>query len=484
MNNFLDKFSGIETELAEFAEIKIGFSGGADSTALLILLAKLAERHSFRLEAVHFEHGIRGEESIADAEWCRNFCEHRLPAILATDARTVTFRMIQLKLPPNSPNIEALAREARMGWWEKIASNQDNAVALGHHADDKIENLFLRLLRGSNSTGLTSPRFSREIMGVKFIRPLLLVRRSEIESFLHSNGIDDWRVDRTNNDNTQMRNFIRNTVIPLIREKTPNAEKALLRSIAALEDDALHLEAEADKLYQSAKREICGEKTPVLDAYVVAKTSRALIPRVLRLWLAESLGFDAPPSSDLIERLNTAIPRGVKKSELIPLNADTFIQLCENELRVIKNEKSEKTSNNAPEELIWNWKKEPEIEWNGHVFRAKTSKLKFSQNSTKKHDFINKSHKKVCYAASLMPNRLILRKRVPGDRMTPFGTNKSIRVKKILQDSKLTSREKNALPVVTTPDEQIIWLPLIRRANFANIHANQNGKVVELTISS
>ena len=485
MDGFLNKFAKIEVELAGFAEIKIGFSGGADSTALLILLAKLAERHSFRLEAVHFEHGIRGSESLADADWCRDFVEKRLPAILAPNAQPVVFRMIQLELPSNSPNIEAVARAARMRWWKEIAADPNTAVALGHHADDKIENLFLRLLRGSNATGLTSPRFSREIEGVKFIRPLLGVRRFEIESFLHSNGVEDWRIDRTNADNTQMRNFIRNEVLPLIKEKSPNADKALLRSISAIEDDAVHLEAEAETLYIKARREIRGESTPALDASTVAKLSRALIPRVLRLWLAESLGFDTPPSSDFIERVNSALERRTSKtgkskvkSELIPLNADTFVKLDGCELRVIASSSVRETS--ECESILWDWKNEPKIVWNGRVFHAR---IAISDKAMKESEIVDKTHQKVFFDARLIPERLLLRLRAPGDRMTPFGSDKSVRLKKLLQDSNLTSREKSALPVVATPNGEIIWLPMVRRANFANLPADEENNVLELMVA-
>ena len=129
MNSIYNKINFNLT--TRFEKIYIGFSGGADSTALLLVMQKQAEKKNFSIEAVHFEHGIRGKASCEDAKWCRNFCE----------LRNIPFKQIDLHINHNCSNIEATARRLRLNAWSNIVNSNNEAVVLGQHADDRIENL-------------------------------------------------------------------------------------------------------------------------------------------------------------------------------------------------------------------------------------------------------------------------------------------------------------------------------------------------------
>ena len=129
-----------------------GFSGGADSTAALLLARKYQEKFRYEPIAVHFNHHLRGEESDREAEAAELFAKkYEIP-----------FLCIDLHLPLDE-NLESAARNARLEEWKKLTSPQKSAVVLGHHADDRRENLLIRLCRGSNSWGLSSMRSISEV---------------------------------------------------------------------------------------------------------------------------------------------------------------------------------------------------------------------------------------------------------------------------------------------------------------------------------
>ena len=220
-------------------------SGGADSLALLLFLNDHKEKAHYTLEAIHFEHGFRGRASIADANFCKRICEkHSIPlALFHIDVPAKRLR---------GEGDEEAARRIRLEYWRKIVFNPEQTlVALGHHAGDRIENVFLRLFRGSNSTGLSSMRHVQKIGRITFIRPFLDYTRAELEEFLHERQILKWRNDITNRSNIYKRNVIRNTLLPEIRKAFPFAEAGILQSVRTLDEDSAFLEDSADRAYAS-----------------------------------------------------------------------------------------------------------------------------------------------------------------------------------------------------------------------------------------
>lgn len=132
----------------EATNIYIGFSGGADSTALLLALSHF---YAEKLRIIHFHHGLR-DTSDHEASWCQSFATR-----LKLEDK---FEIIRLNVPQNresGESIEEAARNLRLKYWKKLITGKD-LVALGHHHNDVIENFFIRLMRGSNSSGLTSLR--------------------------------------------------------------------------------------------------------------------------------------------------------------------------------------------------------------------------------------------------------------------------------------------------------------------------------------
>ena len=325
-----------------------GFSGGCDSTALLLLLHRWGWRGAL-LEAVHFDHGLRGEASRQDALWCEDFCR----------ARDIAFRKIELRLAPG-PDLEAAARASRLAYYRRIAPV---AVALAHHADDAAETLLLRLARGSNVSALAALRPVRKLGQVTLLRPLLGRRRAELEAFLRSEGVTDWRNDASNRDNHFARNRLRNELLPALYRALPPARKGLLRALSALTLDAEYLEQCAEEKL----REI-GDARVTPTAFWRGLPP-ALLARILRRHLERHLGDGVLLSGAMTERfvreLHTAHPGGAR----FHLGRGAAFRIAGNRLELLA---PEAPPSRLPAECRWEWRREPECRWGDWLLSART----------------------------------------------------------------------------------------------------------------
>ena len=161
------------------ANVVVGVSGGADSIALL---------HAFQFlgipcTAVHLNHGLRGTESDADEAFVRNL---GFPVVV----KSVD---VQKLADESTLSIEMAARQARHDFFSEF---DNSVIALAHHADDQAETFILKLARGAGSDGLCGMAPFQKIDGLRLIRPMLAIPRSEIIQWLEENGLS-WREDAT-----------------------------------------------------------------------------------------------------------------------------------------------------------------------------------------------------------------------------------------------------------------------------------------------
>lgn len=424
--------SGIRTICASF-------SGGADSLALLLSLAELRKSAPWELRAVHFEHGIRGDESLADAAYCRTVCE-RLG---------VPLRVIPLDVPEHirpGEGVEAAARRLRQKAWQVILSETEKkpvAVALGHNADDRIESLFLRLMRGSNMSGLHALHAVRKFDGIIWLRPLLEFARADIEAWLAKNGADDFRTDSTNLENDFDRNKLRNIVLPALYREFPRARAGVLTAIRAISEDAEALDNAAEEAFRQAVR------PGGLDLGVLAKTPRALLPRVLRIWLGGEI-----PGRPLVERIRDLLDRPDRHaaSGRIPAENGGSFQWRRGLLQKNGEEPEE------PEEpVLWNYRTTPAVRFGKTVlrFRGEVEGGEMPSGADA-----------AVFDAETFPRELVLAPRLRGESMTPFGADYSVSLKKLFTDAHVPAPEQPLRPAVRSADapEEILWIPGIRRS--------------------
>ena len=213
-------------------KVLLALSGGADSTALLCLFLEIRHQLDLELAVAHLNHGLRGRESEADAEFVRSLAADRqLPCI------------VEKLPPPERPrrgNAEAWAREQRYRFLQRIGDSLGaRRIALGHTRNDQAETVLLRLLRGSGSLGLAAIPVSR---GDRFIRPLLSIEREDLRTYLRSRGVG-WREDASNRDLRFSRNRVRHELIPRLEKAFhPGIVEVLARTAENLRGDAESLD--------------------------------------------------------------------------------------------------------------------------------------------------------------------------------------------------------------------------------------------------
>lgn len=266
--------------------LAVGFSGGADSTALL---AACASRWPGQVVAFHVHHGLQAAADDFERH-CGEVCVRLgVPLVVhRTDARHA---------PGDSP--EDTARRARYEAFAVMARMDSTrpsiqSIALGHHADDQVETLLLALSRGAGLPGLAAMPAHAERNGLSIYRPLLNVPAADIRAWLVGRDLP-WIEDPSNGDARYTRNRIRAVLLPALDQAFPQFRATFARSIGhAAQAQQLLLELAAQDL------EAVGGP-PVIKA--LQALSRARQANVLRHWLMQSHGC-APSAAQLDQLLD------------------------------------------------------------------------------------------------------------------------------------------------------------------------------------
>ncbi|PIV22107.1 MAG: tRNA lysidine(34) synthetase TilS [Deltaproteobacteria bacterium CG03_land_8_20_14_0_80_45_14] len=225
----------------------VGVSAGVDSMVLLHLLNTYREAFDLSLIVAHVNHGLRPEESEKEAELVQKESER-----LGLPFEYGRFNVKEFqKLGGLSP--QDAARRIRFHFFhDLLKKHYAQKIALGHNADDQVETVLLRLIRGSGLQGLKGILPIRE---GKVIRPLLEVWRGEIESFAIEKKIS-FLLDSSNLKHDYLRNRIRLALIPLMeREYQPNFREIILRTSSILREENDYVERGAEEAYQKIVRE-------------------------------------------------------------------------------------------------------------------------------------------------------------------------------------------------------------------------------------
>ena len=248
-------------------------SGGSDSMCLLHLLWSKRQDWGLAVCAAHYEHGLRGEDSLRDAAFVERFCRERgIPcAIEHGDAAAYA---AEKRL-----GIEEAARELRYAFLERAADELGcDLIATAHNADDNAETLLLNLIRGSGLRGLGGipPKRGR------IVRPLLEVPREEIAAYLSENGLPHTE-DRSNEDERFRRNLVRRRLLPLLWEMNPAFVRAAGNTAQLLRQDEDCLAALAEAFVAEHYR---GDSVPVGK---LLELHPAISSRVVRMLCDNSL---------------------------------------------------------------------------------------------------------------------------------------------------------------------------------------------------
>ena len=226
-----------EEMLAPKDRLLLAVSGGADSVALLRLALIWRQKYDLLLRVLHVEHGLRGRESLEDAAWVRKLCrEHGLPCqVVPVDVRALA--------EAEGRSEEEAARILRYQVLEEAADRWDGAkIVLAHNLNDAAETLLFHLARGTGLEGLAAipPKRGR------IVRPLLTASRREIEDWLCDLG-QEWRRDRSNEEDTYSRNRIRHQVLPPLLGENQRALEHMARTAGIAREASGYIRRQAKR---------------------------------------------------------------------------------------------------------------------------------------------------------------------------------------------------------------------------------------------
>ena len=202
-------------------------SGGADSVFMLHILKKLGDERGIKICAAHYEHGIRGEESLRDAAFTEKLCMSLGVECVTEHGNVPAFA------EKNHIGTEEAARRLRYAFLEQAAEKLGcQYIATAHNADDNAETVLFNLSRGAGGKGLCGiPPVRGNI-----IRPILNITRAEIEQYLKDNFLPHME-DSTNQSDGYSRNLIRHRVMPVLKELNPAFSSAVTRTVGLLQQD-------------------------------------------------------------------------------------------------------------------------------------------------------------------------------------------------------------------------------------------------------
>jgi len=424
-----------------------GVSGGPDSMALLDLIHQLSDEKGFGIMAAHLNHGIRGSESDADEGFVREYCESRGIRLLVerVDVPSIADSL--------GISMEMAARNARFEFFKRIAEkNNADAVALGHNADDRVELLLMRLLRGSGGHGLGSLRPVKKIDGVIFLRPLLSITRAEILDFLDARGIP-YRTDSTNLDLVTDRGKIRNTILPefiAVAEKLgySGIKEALARSSELISDDEDFIDSEIQKIgssFYSNKEDELFINLGNLRNYHPSITGRLLLGALQEIFP------DIRLEKGHIDALGRMI-EGNAKSANLP--ADLHAEVDGDEIVIRDN----RNATEVPEAVTVTLDSLPaKVRFGIYDLEFNFNMVDFSRTQTG----VESSHVRTFIQPPPGIIALEIRSFRDGDRMSPMGMGGHMKkLSDIFIDMKISRRMRRFEPIVAgIPGGEILALP-------------------------
>jgi tRNA(Ile)-lysidine synthase len=417
----------------------VGVSAGVDSMVLLRLLTAFRQEFDLSLIVAHVNHGLRPKESEGEAELVKKESER-----LGLTFEYGLFDVKELK-KAGGLSLQDAARRIRFHFFNLLLQRHGAAkIALGHNADDQVETLFLRLMRGSGLGGLKGMLPIRE---GKVIRPLLEVWRREIESFAEEMKIP-YLLDSSNLKENYLRNRLRLTLIPLIeREYQTNFKKIVLKTSAILREENDCLEKGAEEAYQKIVQE---EKDTLSFRFSSYQSLHPAIQRRVLRKMCEKI---------YSSRMNMESTEGIKidrlYKKLFSVHPSFILELPQGgslEKRYdLVTMKKERVKPVLPFEV--------ELISPGRTYIEEIGQEVVIEEISK-NDKIENSYRlsnRVFLDFQSLQFPLRIRNFRPGDRFKPLGVKGTQKLKEFFIDHKIPRFERTRIPLLIS-GEMIVWV--------------------------
>lgn len=443
-------------------------SGGSDSLALVDLLAEYQQAGEIRLVVAHFNHCLRGDASDQDAEFVRLFCVERGLTFFGGAAD------VPALLRSQGGSLEELARSTRYHYFRQIAAQIGGGlIATGHHRDDQAETVLLNLLRGSGSRGLGAIQPFRGDV----VRPLLCLNRIEIESYCRQKKLQPC-TDDSNADVDFLRNRVRHELLPFLKKRyNPAVTETLCRTASLLADGQDFLRCQAMEQLNRATERI--EQGYRIDAMAFFGMHVAMQRELLRLLLEQLQGDLKNFGFVHIEQVRKLFLKehGSRRIDLPGMwQARKSYQELFIEKRVSGPAKSGVVTSGADAKTVL-------LDCSGETmlpeFGAAIRCTRIPAGGLMPNDL---GPYKAVFDCAVLQFPLYVRRRLPGDLFYSLGAPGSRKLKKLLIDLKVPSRQRDLLPLVCD-EKGILWVAGLRRSERGRvIEDSQDLLILELMI--
>jgi tRNA(Ile)-lysidine synthase len=437
--------------------VLLGVSGGADSVALLSLIfdANRVNLTCSNIFIAHLNHLIRGEESEEDEQFVNNLAK-KFKLSIVSERRDIKEIARERKM-----SLEEAAREERYKFLENAAKRVGaNVIAVGHNADDNVETILHRIIRGTGIVGLGGMRPKRKLTpfsSINLVRPLLFTWRKDIIAYLKEKDLS-YRVDSTNFETDQFRNRIRAELIPLLEKKyNSKIRESLIKLGETATQNYDFMEAQAKNLFEEVLLNTEGKTDEILSEIVLDIHKLKEVPQILQQIIIR----------EAVVRLNIPLKKFGYKNYKNILSILNFrktpvsnvvkgylnVKIEDDKLHLSKMKYYVEEGPILKETLI-KIPGETKLVETKYIVKMDIREIEngffdeFKRNKTKYDEAVD-------FDKISVP--LMIRTRKPGDKFWPLGSPGIQKVKEFFINNKIPVLERDTIPIVTM-NGQPVWI--------------------------
>lgn len=417
----------LQAQLAGYNNAKryvVGYSGGVDSHVLLHALSQLKNIAPQNISAIHINHGLSSNAS----QWerhCQQVC----------DELQIPLQIIRIQANKKTASLENELREKR---YQAFAEHLDKTdiLLLGHHANDQAETILLRMFRGSGSKGASGMPATRSLAASKLARPLLSFNRSHLVAYAKLHNIT-WVEDDSNQNLIFDRNFLRHSLLPIIKLRWPAYQKVLNRFAAINEQQSRTI----DYLIAPLLSGIIDPNDKSLDLTKLNKYPAEIKLNLIRGWLQQLL-FPAPNYNQLQKIIIEVIGARQDASPILNLHGVEI-------RRYAKHLYAFKALAEHNKNAIYNWQLNEVFSLPGVGCLSASQTTGVGVATPNNTELVN-----ICF-------------RRGGERCTPAGRAGSRSLKKLLQEINLPPWLRDRVPLIYINNELVAVADLWVCENYA-----------------